>query len=338
VNVSLQDWRAVLASDPEAMPTQSPEFMEAICGDGRWRDASRMYADERGRRIVLPMVRRAGMVTIEASNPPRWGFGGLLAEGGVRQTDVDAVTRELAARPVLRQSIRPNPIQGERWKTAHGLHLARRAHVVDLAGGEGGLWSDVSKTTRRNVRKAERAGVEIECDTTGRLLPLFFRLFELSRVRWAEQQHEPVWMSQWRTRRHDPIEKWQRIARDLGGSCRIWIASYRGEPAAGMIVLHGVSAHDTRGAIDKQLAAATQANYLLQWRAMQAACAEGIRWYHMGESGTSARISYFKERFGAKPFEFDEVRIERLPLSKIDHAARSVVKRLARFEDAATEL
>ena len=210
--------------------------------------------------------------------------------------------------------------------------------VADLDGGEPGLWANVSKTTRRNVRKAERAGVEVECDTTGRLLPTFFRLFEMSRLRWAEQQHEPASVSRWRTRRHDPIDKWQRIARSVGPSCRIWIASYRGEPAAGMIVLHGVSAHDTRGAIDKRLAAETQANYLLQWRAMQAACEEGIRWYHMGESGTSARVSYFKERFGAKAVVFDEIRLERLPLTRIDNAARSVVKRVMRFEDAATEL
>lgn len=331
-------WNEILASDPEAMPTQSPEFVSAICGDGRWVDATRAYADGSGRRIVLPMVRRAGSIAIEASPPPRWGFGGLLAEGGVRAADVEIAVRDLAARRILRQSVRPNPVQGDRWKdTRRGLLLPRRAHVADLERGEAGLWSDFSKTARRNVRKAEKAGVEVECDSTGRLLPAFFRLHDLSRVRWASQQHEPVRMSQWRTRRHDPPEKWERIARALGDSCRVWIAWYRGEPAAGMIVLHGVSAHDTRGAIDKELAEQTQANYLLQWSAMRGACAEGIRWYHLGESGNSARLSYFKERCGARPFDYAELRFERLPITKLDDAARRTVKRLTRFRDAEPE-
>ena len=179
-------WNEILASDPEAMPTQSPEFVEAICGDGRWTNATREYADPSGRRIVLPMVRRAGRIAIQASPPPRWGFGGLLAEGGVGTADVEIVVRDLAARRTLRQSVRPNPVQGDRWKDSkQGLRLPRRAHVADLDGGEAGLWSDFSKTARRNVRKAEKAGVEVECDSAGRLLPTFFRLHELSRVRWA---------------------------------------------------------------------------------------------------------------------------------------------------------
>ena len=53
-------WRELVAADPQAMPTQSPEWLDALCADGRYVDASRLYRTADGGSALLPLVRRAG--------------------------------------------------------------------------------------------------------------------------------------------------------------------------------------------------------------------------------------------------------------------------------------
>ncbi len=196
--------------------------------------------------------------------------------------------------------------------------IARRAHILDLAGGAEVVWKGFSDSRRRAVRKAERAAVEVECDTTGRLLPEFFDLYARSERRWAQQQHEPVWLARLRTRFRDTVGKWQQISRHLDGGCRQWVARHDGRAVASIIVLFGVNAHYTRGAMDKELAGPVRANDLLMWHAIQAACAIGAGSFHLGESGSSASLSDYKERFGARAFDYPELRLERLPITRLD--------------------
>ena len=52
-------WRELVAADPQAMPTQSPEWLDALCADGRYVDASRLYRTADGGSALLPLARRA---------------------------------------------------------------------------------------------------------------------------------------------------------------------------------------------------------------------------------------------------------------------------------------
>ena len=70
--------------------------------------------------------------------------------------------------------------------------------------------------------------------------------------------------------RRDPPAKLQLIADHLGASCRVSVARYRGRPVAAILVLQGRNAHYTRGAMDEELAAHTQATKLLHARAIEA--------------------------------------------------------------------
>ena len=312
--------------------TQTPAWMDAVCMSGHWIDATRAYEVD-GRRIVVPLARRVptfSALTVHASPPTGWGFGGLIADGGVRAEDIAMVVADLAERPGLRLLIRPNPLQRDRWRPVAGIPIGRRAHVLDLRPGTDAIWA--SMRARTQVRKANRH-VDIETDVTGRLLPVFFDLLHLSRARWARQQHEPLWLARWRARRLDPLAKWRRIATALGERCRVSIAWKDGRPAAGLIVLQGRNAHYTRGAMDYELAAPTQASVGLQWKAICDAADAGCSWYHMGETGTSESLSRFKQLFGAEAHEYTEYRFERLPFTRVDHAARSAVKRLVGFRE-----
>ena len=66
----------------------------------------------------------------------------------------------------------------------------------------------------------------------------------------------------------------------------------------------------------------------------QLACELGCTAYHLGESGQSASLAQYKEKFGARPVDYAELRMERLPYTRTDQAARSAVKKVLGFRDA----
>jgi hypothetical protein len=247
------------------------------------------------------------------------------------------VFSELASRRVVRASVRPNPLDAETWSAARpdgAVVVPRLAHVLSLEGGFDVVWKDrFAGTARTAVRKAERSGLTVECDTSGSLVPVLYELFERSLERWGRQQHEPRALARWRGRRRDPVRKFELMARTLGEACRIWVA-WKGErAAAAILVLQGANAHYTRGAMDKDLAGPTRANYLLHRLAIEDACTAGCRHYHMGETGTSASLAQFKSRFGATPYPYAEYHLERLPITAFDRQARRGVKRVLGFRD-----
>src|SRR6185295_9127208 len=52
-------WDDVLAADPFALVTQSPEWLAGHCALGGYEDASLLFERADGRRVVLPMARRS---------------------------------------------------------------------------------------------------------------------------------------------------------------------------------------------------------------------------------------------------------------------------------------
>jgi hypothetical protein len=337
-------WRELHEADPCAVPTQAPQWLDCLVAMGGYRDATRLYEMADGRVALLPLVRRTfptGGPTMLQSMPSAWGYGGLVAPDGVAPDLVSAVLDDLAGTPALRVRIRPNPLHAPAWAEATAgragvTAVPARAHIVDLPGGFERVWRNgMDSSTRTTVRRAEKHGVAIDTDTTGRLVPVFYRLLLQSFDRWAQQQHEPVWLARQRGRRRDSIDKFRTIAEQMGARCQASVAWFEGPPAAATLVLRGgTNAHYTRGAMDKPLAARTKANFLLQKVAIEDACRSGCRWYHMGETGTSASLAGFKARFGAQPYDYREYWIERVPVYRADKALRGCVKRMIGFRDA----
>lgn len=332
-------WQQVYESDPVTMVYQTPAWVDLLCSFGGYDDASRLYELPKGRFAVLPMVRRRvlGATTSEASFPAAWSSGGLIASGGVRPEDVATMFADLTSRRVPRVSLRPNPLVARAWESAKPpgvVAVPRLSHVLDLSGGFDEVWNRrFTSNARTNVRRAERLGVKVECDTSGRLIPVYFQLFEKSLERWAAQQHEPRLLARLRGHRRESEAKLQAIADTLGERWRLWLAWVDQQPAAGIVVIEGPSASYTRGAMVKELAGPSRANYLLQRLAIEHACKVGCRHYHMGESGASRRIAQFKTRFGAQPHAFAEYHVEALPLTATDRALRTAVKRVIGFKD-----
>ncbi len=334
-------WRELLRADPEALPTQSPEWLDCLCALERYEDASRFYTFEDGQHLLLPLVTRRGLpsaLSVQSSFPHAWGMGGVISRGEVTKEHLVAVFADLAATPSLSVSLLPNPRHGALWRAAAPTgvtRIPRRAHVIDLEGGFEKVWAErFSKNTRTAVRKAERLGVEVESDTTGRLVPIFYGLYRRSIDRWAEQQREPRWLAHRRANWRDPFDKLEHIAEYLGASSRVWVAWHRGQPVAASLMLIGTNSDEIMGAMDKPLAAPLNANDLLQKAVIEDACRAGCRYHHLGESGASVGLARFKERFGAQAYPYEEYCLERFPVSKLDIGLRSVIKRVIGFKDA----
>jgi len=332
-------WRTVLDEDVHSLPEHAPEWIDAMTATGRYDDASRLYELSDGRRFVLPLVRRRRPASgggWYGSFPTGWGIGGL-AGAGVDTGVVAGVVEDLRSLEAVRIAVRPDPLQAVAWSEVKGYgitRIARRAHVIDLSGGIEAVRSRLPKSTLRGIRTAEKHGVRVERDRDGSLLPLYYELYLTSIKRWAAHQHEPPALARWRGVRRDPIDKLYELSARMGDAFRVYIAFVEDRPAAGSISLIGRTAHDTRGAMDRDLAARPRANELLMWTTITAACEAGCSIYHLGESGQSTSLAQFKERFGARAVDYAEIRLERLPVTRIDGAVRSGVKRLLGFRDA----
>lgn len=332
------EWEELVRLDPTSLVDQSPAWMDVMAASGPYEDASRLYELSDGRRYVLPLARRcgvAGPLGVEASFPDGWGIGGLV--GPDRDPDaVAAVLADLGTRRAVYTKIRPDPLDGDLWAAALPAGVVtrpRRAHVIDLRPGPDRLRADLHRSTRRNLVKGEKAGLEVT-DTAGpEHLAAYYRLFELSLQRWAERSREPRALARWRGRRRDPLAKLETMADRLGAQFRLWLAWQDGEAVAGSIVLLGNTAHGTRGAMDRDRAGPTRATFLLEWLAIEEAAVAGCATYHLGETGTSTSLATFKEGFGGRSHAYRDLRIERLPVTRADLALRSGVKRVIGFRD-----
>ena len=166
-----------------------------------------------------------------------------------------------------------------------------------------------------------------ESDSEGQLVSVFYDLYLKSIDRWARQGEIPFWLLRAYLRHHESRRKFEIVAKTMRDACRIWVAWVDGKPAASIIVLtFGANAYYWRGAMDKELASPTRANYLLHARAIAQACRDGCRYYQMGETGFDPGLAQFKASFGAHPRtrDYAEYRIERLPITTVRNRLRDV--------------
>ena len=334
-------WQAVFDRDVEAVPYQSPQWTDALCRSGHSRDASRLYTFDNGVQMVLPLVEHRWVpaaVNLSGSMPWGWGMGGLVSTSPVESEHVRAVVDDLTADArYLRLSIRPNPRAGDVWKAAMppGVRrVARLAHVIDLDGGFDTVWrTRFSASTRKYVTRAQQAGVVVECDDQGRLIPAYYDLFRRATQRWAAQQHEPLLLARLRGYRRDPERKVATIAQTLQDACRMYVAFVNGQPAAACLVLTYHNANAARVVLDRERVGRSGGPDLMMKCAIEDACKAGCRYFHQGESGTSKGIADFKRRLGGTAYAYEEYYVERLPVTAVDHALRTGVKKLIHFKD-----
>ena len=336
--VPIDEWRRIAAVDSRAMADHAPEWTAAIVRSG-WRDASRLYRFADGSSVVLPLLHkgpRARSATWAASPPSGRGFGGLVGEAADETEVISAVLADLAAQRWLSVRVRPAPETGDRWAAAAppaALAVPRRAHVIDLRAGSEAVFGAMRKSSRRSVRRHEGGDLDIQIGEAGELLDTYEQLRRTAIEHWAKRQHEPLWLARRRDGLRNPAENLRTTAVALGDRFRVWVARSAGRPIAANVVVSGPTSHAIRAATDRSIAAPSGVMQYLDWLAIDHACREGSRAFNLGESGTSESLSSYKEGLGGVAHDYAEIRIERLPITRIDDRARHLAKRVIGFRD-----
>lgn len=327
-------WTDLAAHDPYALPEHSLEWVQALSAVRKYLDASRFYEFSDGKQFLLPLVRRTGAAGIGGqlqSYPRSWGMGGVFGPG-LQAPHAAAILNDLRSLGMQRVSIHPDPTRWEPWMhgaaTVGATIVPRRAHVVDLQGGAEAAFSRMRSTARRGVRKALRSDIRIETGNSLALLNDFFHLLQLSVDRWAEQRNQPPVIARWLSQRRLPFEQ-LKAQRDFLGDRFVAICAYIGDhPVSCTINLMGKNGNETHGAMDRERIANTRAGDLVRWTAIKHACELGSTVHHLGESGESKALAFSKENYGAQPYDYGEVVLERLPWTSVDRSVRAGVKRV----------
>jgi hypothetical protein len=187
--------------------------------------------------------------------------------------------------------------------------------------------------TRRLIKKAIKKNVTVEQDTHYRYVGELVELLEKSYKRWAEQQHEPIWLTWLRRQDNLKEDKFKALIDSIGAGCRIWIARLNGKPAAAALNLNHGNVVNVLMPMDKAVAGNSGAVDMLRNEMLKDACEKKKRYFNLGESGPSASLSFYKERVGGIAYHYCEFIYERIPLTRIDRLVRSMVKKMIGFKD-----
>jgi hypothetical protein len=331
-------WGTLLKSDSNAVVSQSLPWRDAVLASGRYQDVSRLYEFPSGRQVVLPLARHRWLPergAVAMSWPRGWAVGGPISqEGRISQTEAAAVLADVAGRKMLAAEIHLRHDADRAWLDGAGQFRVEALPYwnLDLAGGFGQVWSHKFRGSARTaIRKAQRSGLDVEVDVSGRLLGEFFELYQKSIVRWAAMQHAPVWLTRRRLAGTNP-KKLALIAGQFGHDCATWVARSEGKPVAAIIILRsGSYASYYRGAMDKEGATSVRANEFLHSLAIEEACRDGYRYYEMGRGGPGSSLAAFKAKFGADLVFNHALRAERVPIHAAERLPKELVKKVIGF-------
>jgi hypothetical protein len=317
------------------MISHTPEWVDCACESGQYEDSSLLFELPRGRQVLLPAVRHKiipeGLIR-EKSLPHGWGSGGFVTPGGITPDVLPQLIAELSNLSGLRVSIRPNPLQASLWKFAvpEGTKSEHHVtHILSLDGGFDHIWSQqFDSATRTKIRKAEKSGLVIERDSSGKLVPEFYQLYLDWTERRARERHLPIPLAKWLAKMREPYHKFQQVAGLFGEACHLWIARLNEQlVAAAFLLVWGDHAVYWRSASNKELTLQTRANDLLQKVMIEDACQSGCRFYHMGESGGVASLMHFKSRFGGVEHPYEEYFFGHSPLDVFPEKLKSLNQR-----------
>lgn len=224
---------------------------------------------------------------------------GTVAEVATpRDTEFQIALSPLA--PTLRAPDGPrvNPL------LEHGLEdVSTQSWVVDLRDDEEQLWSGLKARSRRAIRKAEKAGIEVRLGGDSRDLDTYFRLHVENYDRTGAASHPRAYFE----------TIWERFV--ATGHSAVFFAELDGEviAARNFSVYKGAALYWTGASAERALEVG--ANHLLQWRAMLWMREQGIEWSETGEAfpgaaGKDRGLTYFKEGFGGELYPHFRARRE----------------------------
>jgi hypothetical protein len=343
-------WRGVLRDDPGATAHQTPEYLDGVVAGTTGADVSRFYQLRDGRQLLLPLVRRPSRfgLHLDASYPDGYGPGGMLATGGLLAEDVRMVVKDLRGGSL---SVRIGGTHHTREQWSAGLlpGVSEECHqvgVIDLPPGQDGdleafRRSHVDGETRQRLRRAARSGVEVEKDSTGRLVSVFYSVYRAWLERAIPGSGLPALVARRRAVRAEPLAKFAAVAASTGQACRVFVAWYRGRPiAASIMLVHGHHASSWRSVSIPELATPLGADLVTQVTSIEDAVSSGCRSIDLVCPGGMENRQH-KNSLGASAGSVADLRIEPAGLARLRAArarAEGVLERALTWSPASSIL
>ena len=211
------------------------------------------------------------------------------------------------------------------WRGGEGYHssafpsMVYASHTIDLTLGERGLLKSFRDSTRRNIKKAQREGIEVQVGRELESLLTFYRLQCLTRKRHGLPSQPWSFFEAF----------WEEVLEPEKGF--LVVGTQGGKPVASAVfVICGKKAHYKYGASSDE-ALSTRANNLVMWEGIKQCVKRGCTELSLGRTEFSNRgLLQFKRGWGGKEssipyFRYDLKRdeflaskaMERNPLNRI---------------------
>jgi hypothetical protein len=213
-------------------------------------------------------------------------------------------TGEISVSDVLKELSERGRAKG--WKTLEVRDIAPAsmdkqdsstylAHEMDLSPGEEQLLAQVRSSTRRNIRKSEKQGVNVIEDNSSKGLREFVRLNTITRRDHGLPPQPKLFF--------ESLYK-NIIGQDMG---RILLAIHNGHCVASAVFLHfNGNVVYKYGASDKNFQN-LRSNNLIMWEAIKTYTGQGARTFHFGRTEPeNSGLLQFKRGWGPveKPLEY----------------------------------
>jgi hypothetical protein len=240
--------------------------------------------------VASPLTGRRGVCTAFGDHCPPL----------VRDSAVFRLLYDRTYKHALRRRWRYIEIRGGReWLDGVPASTTYTTHELDLTVPVDKLFGQVDRAVRRNVRKAEREGVQVEISTSADSMKAYYDLHCATRLRLGcpPQPH----------RFFTAIVK-HFMNRDGGF---VALARHEDIPIAGIVVLHfGNNAVYKFGASD-QASLHLRGNNLVMWKAIEHCAARGLTRYHFGRTSLENEgLRRFKQGWGSVERKLDYFRYD----------------------------
>jgi lipid II:glycine glycyltransferase (peptidoglycan interpeptide bridge formation enzyme) len=215
------------------------------------------------------------------------GLGGVLARFEPEVLDDDADKGAFAELGLVRANRDPG---------------SKATIMVDLRPGEEGVLASFNQSARRNIRKAQKAGVSVEAvDASPENLHTMFKLMEVTEGRAHYGLRPEAYFKEYWT------------AQAAAGQAQLFLARHEGDVLAGVFAtyLDKRGWYKDGGSFD--LKRDLGASYLLQWEVMRWLMHQGVELYDMigvptrdkvGTGDSRDGLYAFKSKFNAEITEF----------------------------------
>ena len=203
------------------------------------------------------------------------GTGPVIAEGEnknqvfrelISALEKYAVKNRVPSGSIVHQSEMGEVLRNMGYK----LFCRHNSYKINLHNGVDKVWREIDHNKRRNIRKASKAGVEVNLSTSIENLALFHQMLQLSSERVGFEIR--------------PFKYYVEILKIFGKieKARIFTAYLRDQPVAGLFVVNAGNTAHALAAGSLPEAWKARPNDLIHWKAIEQACKEGLSAYNMG--------------------------------------------------------